>query len=185
MIQGVPILIDEVNRGSPDIQNSLLQAIDENEIVLREIGRIKATPGFFCLFTINEQDVGTTEIGKAFLRRIIYIGFAEPEDYTKWVRKEYPNISDSLLKQIEAIRLELKKLSTISSEIPPSSISAWARELISIYGPSVVLDRKKIMTTLGTILKNKTDIEEVAKAIDSIIKDANKNPNISSIQIAT
>jgi hypothetical protein len=166
MIQGVPILIDEVNRGSPDIQNTLLQAIDENELVIPSIGRIKAAPGFFVMCTINEQDVGTTELGAAFLRRVNYLSFDEVTDYKKWVIQEYPDFNIQTLKQMDAIRLIIKEKASISSEIPPSSFSAWARELINIYGPNLVLDKQKIIDSLGTLLKNKTDIEEVRKLID-------------------
>lgn len=172
MIQGVPILIDEVNRGSPDIQNTLLQAIDENEIIIPGIGRIRATPGFFVISTINEQDVGTTDLGQAFLRRVIYIYFDEPEDYTKWVKSEYPNINTKLLQDMENIRKEIKKTVTLTGEIPPSSISAWAKELVNLYGPSVVLNKEKIITTLGTLLKSKQDIDEVRNNIDTIIKNS-------------
>ncbi len=172
MIQGVPILIDEVNRGSADIQNTLLQAIDENEIIIPGIGRIRATPGFFVIATINEQDVGTTDLGQAFLRRVIYIYFDEPEDYTRWVKSEYPNINTKLLTDMENIRKEIKKTVTLTGEIPPSSISAWAKELINLYGASVVLDKQKIILTLGTLLKNKQDIDEVRNNIDTIIKNS-------------
>lgn len=175
MIQGVPILIDEVNRGSPDIQNVLLQAIDENEIVIPGIGRIKATPGFFVISTINEQDVGTTDLGAAFLRRVIYIYFDEPTDYTKWVKEEFPDINTNnskLISDMEKVRKAIKSSTAISGEIPPSSMSNWARELINIYGPSVVLDKNKIILTLGTLLKNKADIDEVKNNIDAVIRAA-------------
>ncbi len=172
MIQGVPILIDEVNRGSADIQNTLLQAIDENEIIIPGIGRIRATPGFFVVATINEQDFGTTDLGQAFLRRVIYIYFDEPEDYTRWVKSEYPNINTKLLQDMENVRKEIKKTVTLTGEIPPSSISAWAKELINLYGASVVLDKQKIILTLGTLLKNKADIDEVRNNIDQILKNA-------------
>ncbi|MFZ2356360.1 MAG: MoxR family ATPase [Candidatus Omnitrophota bacterium] len=172
MIQGVPILIDEVNRGSADIQNTLLQAIDENEIVIPGIGRIRATPGFFVVATINEQDIGTTELGQAFLRRLIYIYFEELEDYTTFVKLEYPNINSKLLKDMEKVRKEIKKTVTLTGEIPPSSISAWVKELINLYGPQVVLDKQKIIETLGTLLKNKADIDEVRTNIDTILKNS-------------
>lgn len=172
MIQGCPILIDEVNRGSEDIQNTLLQAIDEYEIVIPEIGRIKATPGFFVMCTINDQDVGTTELGGAFLRRVIRIAFDEPSDYIGRVVDEYPAFDKQLLKQLVAVIREIKKRTTISSEISPVAISVWSRELINIYGPKLVLDKEKILLTLGTILKNKADIEEINKDIDNIISSA-------------
>ncbi len=172
MIQGMPILIDEVNRGSPDIQNTLLQAIDENEVVIPSIGRIKASPGFCVICTINEQDVGTTELGAAFLRRVNYASFDEPKDYTKWVKQEFPDIKDSLLAQMNKVRLAIKSKATITGEIPPSSFSAWARELINIYGLSATLNRERIVTTLGTLLKNKSDIDDVKKNMDAIIREA-------------
>jgi len=172
MIQGVPILIDEVNRGSPDIQNTLLQAIDENEVVIPSIGRIKASPGFCVICTINEQDVGTTELGQAFLRRVNYASFDEPKDYTKWVRQEFPGINETLLSQMNKVRLAIKSKATVTGEIPPSSFSAWARELINMYGLSATLNRERIVTTLGTMLKNKADIDDVKKNMDAIIREA-------------
>lgn len=172
MIQGTPILIDEVNRGSPDIQNTLLQAIDENEVIVPGIGRIKATPGFFVIATINEQDIGTTDLGAAFLRRVVYINFEEPSDYTVWVKQEYPSINEKLLSDMEKVRKAIKSSTSITSEIPPSSISAWAKELINLYGPSVVLNKDRIIMTLGTLLKNKSDIDEVKKNISTILSAA-------------
>jgi len=165
MIQGVPILIDEVNRGSPDIQNTLLQAIDENEVVIPLIGRIKATPGFFVMATINEEDVGTTELGQAFMRRVNYIGFAEPRNYVERIKSEFPTIGETLAVQIAKVVEKIKAKTTVSSEISPSSVNAWAREIINIWGPEEALNRKRILMTLGTLFKNKADIDLVAKEI--------------------
>lgn len=176
MIQGVPILIDEVNRGSADIQNTLLQAIDENELVIPAIGRIKATPGFFVMCTINEQDVGTTDLGAAFLRRVNYLSFDEVKDYKRWVMQEYPQFESGALKtaleQMDKFRLSIKKETTVSSEIPPSSFASWARELLNIYGVSLVLNKDKIVTSLGSLLKNKTDIDEVTEKIDKLLSSS-------------
>lgn len=173
MIQGIPILMDEVNRGSPDIQNILLQAIDEHEIILPSIGRVKASPGFMVIFTINEADVGTTDLGEAFMRRVKYLSFHEPSDYTKWVKQEFPDISETLLKDIEAVRRQIMEIPSLSSQIAPSSVSAWARELITMYGPSVTLNRQRIIATLGTLVKNSDDIAEIEKHIDQILQNSN------------
>lgn len=83
MIQGVPILIDEVNRSSIDIQNILLQLMEENEIVTPGIGRIRAISGFFMVCIIGERDIGKMEFALEFLRRFVYLGFDEPMKYIK------------------------------------------------------------------------------------------------------
>lgn len=168
MIQGIPILIDEVNRANPDVQNVLLQAIDERELILPNIGRIKAAPGFFVMFTINEDDIGTQPLSQAFLRRVKYIQFEMPDDFTQFIVQEFPNWTNKkLLRDIRAVRDELIK--HVEQEIPPSSVSAWAQELISMFGPDLVLDKTKIITTLGTLIKNKEDMDTVMESINEIL----------------
>ena len=168
MIQGIPILIDEVNRANPDVQNVLLQAIDERELILSNIGRVKAAPGFFVMFTINEDDVGTQPLSQAFLRRVKYIPFEMPDDFTQFIVQEFPNWTNKkLLRDIRAVRDELIK--HVEQEIPPSAVSAWAQELISMFGPDLVLDKTKIITTLGTLIKNKEDMDTVMESINEIL----------------
>lgn len=178
MIQGIPILIDEVNRANPDVQNVLLQAIDEGEVVIDYIGKIVAAPGFFPMFTINENDSGTNPLSEAFLRRVKYLMFESPENYTKFIHHEYPNwVNDKLKTDIEKIRGRLVKyMENGPSAIPPSAMSEWSQELIAMYGADVVLDRTKIVTTLGTVVKNQEDCQAVKENIRAILEGFPDSP---------
>lgn len=167
MINGIPMLIDEINRATPDVQNMLLQAIDEKEIVIPHIGKIKGSPNFYVIFTINEDDVGTNPLSEAFLRRVKYIVFEDPKDMTQFIPTEYPEFSKKLLNDIEVVREKIQGV--IEGRISPDAVSKWSQELVAIYGADIVLDKEKVRATLGSLIKNKEDMEAVKEVLESQI----------------
>lgn len=85
MLQGGILLINEVNRATEFLQNSLLEPLEERSTYVPHIGRVRAADGFFLLFALNPAEMaGTHRISEALRDRIkVWINLGYPDKNTE------------------------------------------------------------------------------------------------------
>lgn len=85
MLKGGIFLVNEINRATEFLQNSLLEPLEERSTYVPHIGRIHAAEGFFMLFALNPSEMaGTHRISEALRDRIkCWINLSYPDKNTE------------------------------------------------------------------------------------------------------
>lgn len=86
MLQGGILLVNEINRATEFLQNSLLEPLEERSTYVPHIGRVEAVKGFYLMFALNPAEMaGTHRISEALRDRI-----------KVWVSLDYPDKNTEL-----------------------------------------------------------------------------------------
>ncbi|MHA1804880.1 MAG: AAA family ATPase [Promethearchaeota archaeon] len=81
MLYGGVFLANEINRATEYTQNSLLEPLEEKTVAVPHLGRIKASPGFFFIGSMNPSELaGTHRLGEALKDR-----------FNVWIELDYPD----------------------------------------------------------------------------------------------
>ncbi|MHA1689690.1 MAG: AAA family ATPase [Promethearchaeota archaeon] len=81
MLHGGVFLANEINRATEYTQNSLLEPLEEKTMAIPHLGRIKASPGFFFIGSMNPSELaGTHRLGEALKDR-----------FNVWIELDYPD----------------------------------------------------------------------------------------------
>lgn len=85
MLTGGILLVNEINRATEFLQNSLLEPLEERSTFVPHIGRIDAAEGFSVLFALNPAEMaGTHRISEALRDRIkVWINLNYPDKNTE------------------------------------------------------------------------------------------------------
>ena len=79
MRAGGVLFINELNRMPEGVQNVLLPALDEGQVVVPKLGIVKATPGFWVIATQNPREfVATSHLSEALLDRFELVKLEHP-----------------------------------------------------------------------------------------------------------
>ncbi len=127
MVAGGVFGLNEGNRLSEYVQNSLLDPFEEGSISVQRLGRIKAAEGFFPVLTMNPEEMsGAHRLSEALRDRIrvwIRLGYPRKETELEIIKMNSPeyNLSDAALEKI----YNLVSATRISTDIEiPASIRA-------------------------------------------------------------
>jgi MoxR-like ATPase len=124
MVFGGVIGLNEGNRLSEYVQNSLLDPFEEGSISVQRLGRIKASEGFFPVLTMNPEEMsGAHRLSEALRDRIrvwIRLGYQRKETELEIIKMNSPEytLSDAVLEQIYGL-VSATRMST-DIEIPAS-----------------------------------------------------------------
>lgn len=153
------LLIDEVDRGDPELEALLLEILAENQATIPELGTVRAKHPPLVILTTN----ATRDMTDALRRRCLhaFLDYPPPSRELAILELRVPGIAralaESLVAFVHDVRgLELRKHPSISETID------WARALM-ILGASA-LDRELVASTLGALLKHEEDREKVLAA---------------------
>lgn len=105
--QRVVLLLDEIDKTESDVQDNLLDVLEENQFVIREVNStIKARHAPIIIITSNAK----RELSDPFLRRCFchHIAFPKPEEMKEIVALHYPKIPENLVSSALAIFYELR-----------------------------------------------------------------------------
>lgn len=156
------LLLDEVDKTSEETEYLLLEILSDYTITIPEYGTIKCNPNAIPIVFLTSNNY--RELSDALKRRCLYL-YIEPKniDESKKIIAAKANVSNEfalkVAQKVEEIRkLNLKQKPSISDSIN------WALTLMNGMGIDVFNDEKALIASLGTILKNKTDIDLVKKA---------------------
>ncbi|HQD84006.1 MAG TPA: MoxR family ATPase [Quisquiliibacterium sp.] len=162
---GSVLLIDEIDKSEEALEALLLEILSDYAITIPEIGTIHAQTPPLVILTSNN----TRELGDALKRRCLHlhIGFPDGEREARIVRARVPDISATLLAQlvgfVQSLRDEnIRKLPSISETVD------WARTLLLLHADA--LDDELVRDTLNVLLKRETDLAEVQKRIEPLVR---------------
>jgi MoxR-like ATPase len=137
------------------------------QITIPEIGTIKATTKPLVILTSNR----TRELHDALKRRCLYhwIGYPTAQRELEIVMLRAPGVAEILARKVVAAVHRLRELELAK---PPGVAETldWVASL-NVLGAST-LDSQSAQDTLGSIIKDRDDLELVRDSLDSIIANA-------------
>jgi MoxR-like ATPase len=85
MLRGGILLVNEINRATEFLQNSLLEPLEERSTFVPHLGRVSAADGFFILFALNPAEMaGTHRVSEALRDRVkVWISLDYPDKNTE------------------------------------------------------------------------------------------------------
>ena len=157
---GPPVLlVDEVDRADDGFEAFLLEVLSDFQVTIPELGTVRAEHVPFVVLTSNR----TREIGDALRRRCLYLYIEHPslEKEVRIIRSRVPGASERLAAEIgrfvQALRhRQLLKVPGVAETID------WAQALVRLHREH--LDVETVQQTLGCILKDRNDLNDVRGA---------------------
>ena len=151
------LLMDELDRADDEFEAFLLEVLSDFQVSIPEIGTVRADRPPVVIITSNR----TRELHEALKRRCLYhwIGYPDFQRELRVVQLKAPEADERLRQQcvrfVQALRkLELYKAPGMSETID------WATGLLALGHNEV--SEEVAQDTLGLLLKNQEDIEQVA-----------------------
>lgn len=149
----VVLLMDEIDKTESDVQDNLLDVLEENQFVIREVNEtIKAEKPPIIIITSNAK----RELSDPFLRRCFchHIAFPSLEEMRTIVGLHYPDIKQDLLDTALNVFYELRER---GYEKPPAT-SELLNWLGALQHTGSVPDDKNKIPFPGILLKRTGDI---------------------------
>ncbi|MCY3413037.1 MAG: MoxR family ATPase [Candidatus Heimdallarchaeota archaeon] len=100
MENGGILYIDELNRAAPDATNTLIRAMEEQELIIPRFGRVEAKQGFRVVAAMNPfDDTGVTRISRALFDRLcrIKMDYQSLEEEIAIVKDEIDDVPESII----------------------------------------------------------------------------------------
>jgi MoxR-like ATPase len=158
------LLIDEVDRADDEFEAFLLEVLSDFQITIPEIGTIRAESPPLVILTSNR----TRELHDALKRRCLYhwIGFPSAEREVEIVMVREPAAAETLTRKVVAAVNRLRELDLAKPPGVAETID-WVRSL-DVLG-ATDLDPQVAADTLGSVLKERDDLELVHDHLDQIV----------------
>ena len=152
----VVLLIDELDRADEEFEGYLLEFLSDFQVTIPELGTVKANTPPLVIITSNR----TRELHDALKRRCLYawIDYPDFEKELRIVMAKVPGVSQTLAQQVtrfvqELRRAELYKATGVSETLD------WVAALVALDQQE--LDAVTIERTLGIVLKNQEDMQNI------------------------
>jgi MoxR-like ATPase len=158
------LLIDEIDRADDEFEAFLLELLSDFQITIPEIGTIKAQSRPIVILTSNR----TRELHDALKRRCLYswIGFPTREREIEIVHSRLPGVSELLTEKVVAAVNRLRDMELEKSPGVSETLD-WVESLITIGAQD--LDEENAIETLGSVIKNRDDLEYTTKNVRDIV----------------
>lgn len=161
------LLIDEIDRADDEFEAFLLELLSDFQITIPEVGTIRADTRPLVILTSNR----TRELHDALKRRCLYhwIGYPTAEREVEIIKVRAPGVPDSLARKVVAAVHRLRELDLAK---PPGVAETldWVASL-EVLG-NAHLDVAGADDTLGSVIKDRDDLELVRNSLDSILSGA-------------
>ncbi|GAA3527811.1 MoxR family ATPase [Amycolatopsis ultiminotia] len=158
------LLIDEIDRADDEFEAFLLEVLSDFQITIPEIGTIRAERPPLVVLTSNR----TRELHDALKRRCLYhwVGYPCAEREIEIVLTRVPGVSETLAAKVVAA---VQRLRELELNKPPGVAETidWVRSL-EVVGATEV-DERTAEDTLGSIVKERDDLEVVRENLDQVI----------------
>jgi MoxR-like ATPase len=157
----VVLLIDELDRADEPFEAFLLEMLGEQQITIPELGTLRSETPPHVIITSNR----TREVRDALKRRCLYhwLDYPDTERELAIVRRRVPQASESLSRQAVEFVQKAREQELFKPPGVAESID-WVRALQAL--DTVALDRERIESTLGVLLKHQEDIEQMISQAD-------------------
>lgn len=154
------LLLDEIDKTSEETEYLLLEILSKYEITIPEYGTIKCNPENIPIVFLTSNNY--RELSDTLKRRCLYL-YIEPKtiNESKEIITKKAHVSEEFAFQVAKKVYEIRKLDLKQNPSISDSIN-WAITLMANIGIDAF--SSDIDNTLGTLLKNKNDIEIVKKA---------------------
>jgi MoxR-like ATPase len=161
------LLIDEVDRADDEFEAFLLEVLSDFQISVPEVGTIKAEQPPLVVLTSNR----TRELHDALKRRCLYhwIGYPPPAREVEIVGVRAPGVSEELTRKVVAAVNRLRELDLAKPPGVAETID-WVRTL-DFLGETE-LDARSAADTLGSVVKERDDLELVTGNLEEITSGA-------------
>ena len=158
------LLVDEVDRADDEFEAFLLELLSDFQVTIPEIGTVKARSRPIVVLTSNR----TRELHDALKRRCLYhwIDYPTAEREEEIVRTRIPDVSEVLAAKTVAAVHRLRGLDLAK---PPGVAETldWVSALQAIGADD--LDDQIAADTLGSVVKNREDLELVQSRMGQIL----------------
>jgi MoxR-like ATPase len=157
------LLIDEIDRADDEFEAFLLEVLSDFQISIPEIGTITAESPPLVILTSNR----TRELHDALKRRCLYhwIGYPSAEREVEIVLLRAPGAAAALTRKVVAAVNRLRDLDLAKPPGVAETID-WVRTL-EVLGETD-LDARVAADTLGSVLKERDDLELVHDHLEEI-----------------
>ena len=161
------LLIDEIDRADDEFEAFLLELLSDFQVTVPEVGTITAEERPVVVLTSNR----TRELHDALKRRCLYhwIGYPSVAEEIEIVRVRAPEVADALAQKVVDAVHQLRDMDLAK---PPGVAETldWVEALTAIGAGE--LDAVTAVDTLGSVIKDRDDLEYVAASIDRVVPDA-------------
>ncbi len=158
------LLIDEVDRADDEFEAFLLELLSDFQVTIPEVGTIKATSRPLVVLTSNR----TRELHDALKRRCLYhwIDYPTAEREEEIVRSRIPDVPETLAAKAVAAVHRLRGLDLAKPPGVAETID-WVEALQALGAGD--LDEGTLMYSLGSVIKDRDDLEVVSRRAGSIV----------------
>ncbi len=160
------LLIDEIDRADDEFEAFLLELLSDFQITIPEIGTISAEAPPLVVLTSNR----TRELHDALKRRCLYhwMPYPEPEREVDIVLARNPEATEAIARKVVAAVNRLRGLDLAK---PPGVAETldWVATLEVLGEPE--LDGDTVRDTLGSVVKERDDLEAVLDHLEELVPD--------------
>ena len=161
------LLVDEIDRADDEFEAFLLELLSDFQITVPEVGTIAAASPPLVVLTSNR----TRELHDALKRRCLYhwIDYPDVEREVEIVLLRQPGVDAALARTVVGAVHRLRELDLAK---PPGVAETvdWARTLSFLGEPALTVDAADL--TLGSVLKEREDLELARENLDEITSGA-------------
>lgn len=158
------LLIDEVDRADDEFEAFLLEMLSDFQITIPEVGTIAAAAPPLVVLTSNR----TRELHDALKRRCLFhwIDYPSLEQEVDIVTVRQPRVGRELARKVVAAVQRLREMDLAKPPGVAETID-WARTLEFLGETTLTTEAAEL--TLGSVLKEREDIELVRDDLDDIV----------------
>ncbi len=154
------LLVDEIDKADVEVEGLLLEVLSDYQVTVPEMGTVRAARRPFAVLTSNS----TRELSEALKRRCLFLhlDFPDADLERRIVLSRVPELPealvDALVRTVRVLRgLELRKAPSVAETID------WGRTLLALGMDT--LDNDAVRTTLGVVLKHRSDADRAAREL--------------------
>jgi MoxR-like ATPase len=161
------LLIDEIDRADDEFEAFLLEMLSDFQITIPEVGTITAAKPPLVVLTSNR----TRELHDALKRRCMYhwIDYPTVEREVEIVTVRRPGVSQELARKVVAAVHRLREMDLAKPPGVAETID-WARTLDFLGETALTAEAADL--TLGSVLKEREDLERARDNLDEITSRA-------------
>jgi len=160
------LLIDEIDRADDEFEAFLLELLSDFQITIPEVGTVIAKSPPIVILTSNR----TRELHDALKRRCLYhwIGYPSVEQEVAIVNVRLPEVRETLARKVVAA---VNRLRDMELAKPPGVAETldWVAALEVVGAADLDVDEAR--DTLGSVIKNRDDLDEVHSDLQAVISD--------------
>jgi MoxR-like ATPase len=153
----VVLLVDELDKADEEFEAFLLELLAEYQVTIPELGTMRANSKPFVVLTSNSS----RPLSDALRRRCVYafLDYPSPEKELRIIKARFPHADDGLAAEVAKAAAYLRGLPQVLKKPSVAETLDWLAALEALGRPR--LDREAAGETMGAVLKNREDTNEV------------------------